>query len=131
MTSTYTVLLLEDEPLILLDLQLAAEDRGCEILSAGSCSEALALIEAADSIDVAILDVSLGAGGTCLPVAQALEGRSVPFILHSGDLDRHEEKIRELDAELIAKPAAADKVIAAAIACAANDDDSTQRLAAE
>ena len=128
----HTILLLEDEPLILMDLEFAAEDAGCRPLLAASPDEALSLIAAnAHSLTAAVLDVSLGGGRTCFAVAQELDRLDIPFILHSGDLDRHDEKIRELDAELVAKPAPAEKVIAAAIAYALGDRGDGLRLAAE
>ena len=128
-----SILLLEDEPLILLDLELAAEERGVTVHSAASCEEALSIIARnADSLTAAVLDVSLGRGSNCFPVARELDRLGVPYILHSGDLDRHDEKLRELDAELISKPACSHKVIAAAIAYAiGNGADGQDRLAAE
>lgn len=133
---SYTILLLEDEPLILMDLEHAVQDRGCTALITSSASEALKIVEAhSDELTVAVLDVSLGESRTCFAVAQELDKRSIPFILHSGDLDRHDEKIRELDAELVAKPAPADKVIAAALAYAlgegGGEGEAGDRLAAE
>ena len=114
---SHTILLLEDEPLILMDLEYAAQDQGCTPLIASNVGEALALVEDnRAAIHVAVLDVSLGEGTTCFAVAQELDRLGIPFILHSGDLDRHDEKIRELDAQLIAKPAPTDSVIAAALA---------------
>ncbi|MEM1194515.1 MAG: response regulator [Pseudomonadota bacterium] len=128
----HRILLLEDEPLILMDLECAAQDCGCTTLIAATASEALSLIAAnADDLTVAVLDVSLGGRRTCYAVAQELDRLEIPFILHSGDLDRHDERIRELDAELIAKPAPADKVITAAIAYALGDDPGRERLAAQ
>lgn len=116
MSCNYSVLLLEDEPLILMDLEFAGEDLGYKIYAATSCEEAMKALQANSRVDVAILDVSLGAGTTCVPVAQELKMRGIPFILHSGDLNRHEERVRNLNAPLISKPSAPDKVIAAAIA---------------
>ncbi|MEM7666399.1 MAG: response regulator [Pseudomonadota bacterium] len=117
MTKTYTILLLEDEPLILMDLEFAAEDLGCNVLSATTCEDAISLMQQEGvAIDVAVLDVSLGGGQTCFPLAQELDRRGIPYILHSGDLDRHNEHIRQLQAKLVAKPAAPESVIAAAIA---------------
>ncbi len=128
----HTILLLEDEPLILMDLEFAAEDLGCTPLLAASPHEALAHIKAhEDALTVAVLDVSFDGEETCFAVAQELERCAIPFILHSGDLDRHDEKVRELDAELIAKPASAEKVIAAAIASALDEDSDSVRLAAQ
>lgn len=116
MTAFCTILLLEDEPIILMDLEFAAEDHGCDAVSASSCAGALERLATFDEIDVAVLDVSLAGLETCLPVAEELGRRGIPYLLHSGDLDRHDDTIRQLDAELIAKPASAEDVIAAAIA---------------
>jgi DNA-binding NtrC family response regulator len=116
MAGICTILLLEDEPIILMDLEFAAEDHGCDAVSASSCEGALEKIAEPGGIDVAVLDVSLARGETCLPVAEELGRRGIPYLLHSGDLDRHDEQIRKLEADLIAKPASADDVIAAAIA---------------
>lgn len=118
MSGAYVILLLEDEPLIMMDLEFAAEDRGCAVLAAAAVEPALRLIADAQRIDVAVLDVSLGGEENCLPVARELERRGIPYLLHSGDLDRQEETVRQLDAPLIAKPAMADAVIAAAIEAA-------------
>ncbi len=132
MAKSYTILLLEDEPLILMDMEFAAEDLGCEVLTATNCDAAHRHIQSLGrKIDLAILDVSLGNGLTCFPVAHELERLEIPYILHSGDLDRHNERIRELDAQLIAKPASADKVIAAAIAHSQGADARSVHVTAE
>jgi len=128
----HTILLLEDEPLILMDLEYAAKDLGCTALLASNANDALELVsEHHEKLATAVLDVSLGAGATCFPVAQELDRLAIPFILHSGDWDRHDETVRTLDAKLIAKPAPAEKVIAAAVACALGDDPDFERAAAE
>lgn len=109
-----TILLVEDEPLVLMDLEIAVEDVGCDYLSARRLAEALTLAESAD-VSTAVLDVNLGGGDTCLPVAAILRQRGIPFILHSGDLDRQNELVRNLGATLVAKPASAREVIAKAM----------------
>ena len=117
MPDGFTILLLEDEPLILMDLEFAAEDAGCAVLTSTTCGDAIALLEQGDTaVDVAILDVSLGQGHTCLELAQELDKLDIPYILHSGDLDRNNELIRSLQAHLVAKPAPAQTVIETAIA---------------
>jgi DNA-binding response OmpR family regulator len=112
------ILMLEDEPLILMDLEFAAEDLGCTPLCASSVSEAMAILRGGDRVDAAVLDVTLKDGETCVPIAHALQQRGIPFLLHSGDLDRHDETVRGLDAELVAKPASAARVIARAMSFA-------------
>lgn len=116
MSDGCTILLLEDEPLILMDLEFAALDMGCRCLIATCVEQALAYLEAAAPLpNVAVLDITLQEGETCLPVARELERRGIPYLLHSGDLERRNEKIRLLDAELLPKPASSDRVIAAAL----------------
>jgi CheY-like chemotaxis protein len=115
MAGVCKILLLEDEPIILMDLEFAAEDLGCDAVPASNCAGALERLATLGGVDVAVLDVSLAGGETCLPVAEELGRLGIPYLLHSGDLDRHDERIRRLDADLIAKPASADDVIAAAI----------------
>ena len=111
-----TILLLEDEPLILMDLEFSAEDEGLRVLSASDVAGALSHIETADDgVDCAVLDVSLGDSENCLPVARALDERGIPYVIHSGDLDRQDERIRSLQALRIAKPACSRKVVSAAI----------------
>ncbi len=129
---TQSILLLEDEPLILMDLEFAAEDHGCTAWATPNCTEALAVIaEHGEALTVAVLDVSLGQGKTCFPVANELDRLGIPYILHSGDLDRHDENIRTLNAALIAKPASAPDVIAAAIAHAQTVTSDGSRLRSE
>lgn len=127
-----SLLILEDEPLILMDLEFAAQDRGCRVHSATNCAEARAVLDTkSQPIDLAILDVSLGGEETCQPIAQRLHELGIPFILHSGDLDRRDELIRSLNAPLIAKPASSEKVIGSAIAFASGRDLGDLRIAAE
>ena len=109
------VLLLEDEPMSLMDLEFAAEDCGCTASSATSVRQAMTLLDRQTGIMVGVLDVNLGGGETCEPVARELEKRGIPYILHSGDLDRQNETVRALGAMLIPKPANAHKVIRTAI----------------
>jgi hypothetical protein len=115
-----------------LDLEFAAQDAGCAVVPASNVEDALARVsELASELTVAVLDVSLGEGASCFPVAELLEQLQIPFILHSGDLDRHDEKIRTLDAELVAKPACSDTVIAVALAYAAGGRQASQQVMAE
>jgi DNA-binding response OmpR family regulator len=115
------LLLLEDEPMILMDLEAAAEDCGCGVVCATSVPGALRLLNENRGIRGAVLDVTLGGGETCLPVARELDRRGIPYILHSGDLDRQDELVRALDAVLIPKPADADRVIRVAIGAAGGE----------
>lgn len=128
---SHTLLLLEDEPVVLMDLADAAEDHGCVAHLATNVAQAMARLDScAADIDVAILDVSLGADETCLPVAHRLDAFGIPYLLYTGDLDRHDEKVRELNAQIIAKPTACEEVVAAAIAFAGPRDGRAANTAA-
>lgn len=109
-----SILLLEDEPLILMDLEFAAEDHGCNPFCASGVAKALTHIETGD-IDVAVLDVTLKGKETCVTVAEELDRRGIPYLLHSGDLNRADETVRNLGATHMPKPADASLVIETAI----------------
>jgi DNA-binding NarL/FixJ family response regulator len=77
------IIIIEDEPLIALDLQDLLVDAGFEIVGvAGKLENALALIEST-VFDAAIVDANL-AGVSSSPAATALTARGRPFILLSG-----------------------------------------------
>ena len=115
------LLILEDEPMILMDLEFAAEDCGCQVLCATGVSHAMELLQSHQTICGAVLDVNLGGGETCLPIARELDRRRIPYILHSGDLNRQNELVRDLGAVLVPKPADAQRVIRVAIETAGGE----------
>lgn len=108
------ILVLEDEPLVAMDLRLAIEDTGCTATVARSNAEALAAIEQGP-VSVAILDVTLGDGETCEPSASVLSDRGIPFLLHTGDWNRAGERLRKFGAPVITKPQSSDLVAAKAL----------------
>jgi CheY-like chemotaxis protein len=109
------ILVLDDEPLILLDLEFAVSDAGCIALTAMDPDEALELL-AGNQVATAILDVSLGRGCTCERVVRDLVARGIPYILHTGDLNRLDDMVRGLGGELVAKPTPANTVVERALA---------------
>lgn len=77
-----TVLIVEDEFLIAMDLQLLLERRGWRVLGpVGSVRDALAALHA-ELPSVALLDVNLG-HELVTPVAEFLLERGVPFAVAS------------------------------------------------
>lgn len=79
------ILIAEDQPFIALDLALAIEDAGGEVVGpAGSVEEALALLaRPARPIVGAILDVNL-VDGDCSAIVEILVDLNVPIILQTG-----------------------------------------------
>jgi len=77
------VLVVEDEPLVALDIATTLEDAGCEVVGpAATLQEALDLAEA-QTVDAAVLDGNLR-GESSHPVAALLFARSVPVIYVTG-----------------------------------------------
>lgn len=106
-----SILIVEDEPLIALDLQHACEDAGRAAIVVTSSRQAMEAI-AEGTIDGAVLDAHLGRGETCEAIAEVLRERGIPFVLNTGNLGRAEEYLRGIDAPVIRKPNAAQAVVA-------------------
>lgn len=110
-----TVLLVEDELLIALDLQATIEDAGFAV--EGPC---MTVVEAQEAIDrcgpgalaVALLDVRL-ADGTVFPAADRLHANGVPIIFHSGHADTSDLRQRYPGATICPKPSAPASLAAA------------------
>lgn len=78
-----SILVLEDEPLISMDVQQRFHDAGAQVLHAWRLEEALRLAERPD-LSAAVLDFDLGGGRDSTPVCWRLAERRVPFVFHSG-----------------------------------------------
>jgi DNA-binding response OmpR family regulator len=101
------ILLIEDEPLIALDLSASLRDAGARVVQAATVEGALAAIEA-HACSAAVLDFWLGFE-TGRAVARRLKEKRIPFLYYSG---------RALDdfttgsgAPVISKPAGAREIV--------------------
>jgi two-component system, response regulator PdtaR len=108
-----SVLIVEDEMLIALDIQMMLEDNGFQVVGpAGSVDSALRLL---DDIrpDVAVLDGNLR-GRPVVPVAQRLRSLEIPFVLSSAyDLFTFDGSEVLAGAENVQKPISEGRLIAA------------------
>ena len=77
-----SILVVEDEPLIALDITLAFEPTGASITTTNTLAHALILVEH-DGLSGAILDHSLP-DGDCCKICARLKERDLPFIIYSG-----------------------------------------------
>ena len=81
--SVLSVVVLEDEALIALDVEEALRDAGFKVLAViSSCADAHKWLET-NSPDVAVLDIELR-DGNCAAIASLLHDRNIPFVVHTG-----------------------------------------------
>ena len=104
------ILLVEDDPLIALDLAQVVAAAGADVLGpAHTVAKALSLIDSAP-IDCAVLDWRLEKE-TVLAVAERLSSAGLPFLFHTssrGNPERHYPKATILD-----KPSRPEQLVAA------------------
>jgi DNA-binding response OmpR family regulator len=79
----HSILVVEDEPLIALDVACSFETAGAQVVTAFSLDEALSLVEVRNWSG-AVLDYWLN-GQDCSPVCERLIERGIPFVMCTGD----------------------------------------------
>ncbi|MCL3882882.1 response regulator [Marivita sp. GX14005] len=79
-----SILLLEDEALIGLDLQMTLEENGYSVIGPFLTSDAAEEALGQDRPSLALLDVNLGRGETSLPLARRLRELNVPVVFLTG-----------------------------------------------
>ncbi len=94
--SGQTVLVVEDEMLILMMIEDMLTDQGASVLPAATVDQALALIEATP-FDAAMLDLNLG-GGDSYRLARVLAAKDVPFLFSTGS------SVHDLSDEFVDRP---------------------------
>jgi len=78
------ILVVEDEPLISMMLEDFLDMLGHQVAGTADCvDDALAAMQAG-GVDAAILDVNLRGGEKSWPIADALAGEGIPFVLATG-----------------------------------------------
>lgn len=95
------VLIVEDEPLVAFDTEHFLRESGFEIAgTVDRVADALALIDAAEEIDLVLLDVNL-ADGSGIDVAKAAHARGIHILFVTGNCPGD---ARALAAGCLAKP---------------------------
>ena len=77
-----TILIVEDEPLIALDIASAFEQAGAKVTTTNTLQHAVLLVEH-DGLSAAILDHALGDGDSNI-LCKRLAERQIPFVNYSG-----------------------------------------------
>lgn len=98
-----TILLVEDEALLALDLQATLEEAGATVI--GPIASLAKAIKAAREAryDAAILDIDLQ-GQSVLPAAAIIAGRGIPFLFHTAYGEDLAGAGKFADAPLCSKP---------------------------
>jgi CheY-like chemotaxis protein len=102
------ILLVEDDPLICLDLETSLAELGAMVTAASNVDKALQALDAA-ALDFAVLDFELGAE-TSEPIAKAAQARNVPFLFLSGYSEHDERFSRWPGIRVLAKPLSAARI---------------------
>ena len=103
-----SILVVEDEPLIAMDIQLLFERCGADVTAASTVKDALQLVD--EGFSLAVLDHGL-ADGQSTELYQQLRKRDVPFIIHTGYEVPEDQRHGGL---IVSKPAIEDDLRAAA-----------------
>jgi len=99
---TCNVIVIEDEPLIALDIEFAAQDAGCNVTGiARTIDEAFQMLETSEC-DGAILDANLN-GQSAKPLMDHFERTNMPYIIVSG-YSRDQLDFVTDDVVLVGKP---------------------------
>lgn len=105
------VLVVEDEPLVAMEMEMILRDLGCEVAGpAATLAEALRLAATVRGLDAAVLDINLGGQGS-FPVADLLAGLGVPVLFASGYSQLPPGRVGT--APLLRKPLARDELAVA------------------
>ena len=78
----HSILIVEDEPLIVLDMTQTLSCTQAQITSTNTLKHALILVEQ-DGLSAAILDHALGDGDSSA-LCERLNARGIPYIIYSG-----------------------------------------------
>lgn len=107
------VLVVEDEPLILMDVRDALEEAGAVTVAACTIAHAHAAV-ASGRLSAAVLDFAIGRED-CTSVAASLAGAGVPYLFTTG-LDSDDRRLRSTpQAPIITKPFSHHQIVAGLI----------------
>jgi DNA-binding response OmpR family regulator len=102
------ILVVEDEPLVALDIADACKNAGAAVIIARTLGDAMYQAETQD-LTAAVIDHALHDGVTTSDVCAKLKERDIPFIVYSG-FSKLEGACA--DGELVHKPASAAMLLA-------------------
>lgn len=111
-------LLLEDEPLIALDIEAILEGAGFDVTTVMSCADASDWLDSCRP-DIVVVDIIL-TDGPCHAIVEKLIEAHIPFIVHSGDHPSMHVGTPFAHGRWVSKPADGDELAAVALAILAS-----------
>ena len=119
------VLIVEDEPIVAMDIESALIDAGFEVL--GPVSSVAEAERHVDQADAAVLDINLS-GETSAPIAAALTHRGRRFVILSSLSQPQTDGSWNNASAWLEKPMRLDQLIAEVRQCVAVEQSTTNRL---
>jgi DNA-binding response OmpR family regulator len=107
----FLALLLEDEPLIAMDMELILQREGFDVTTVVSCEEANNWLEVRRP-DIVVVDILLR-DGPSHNIAERLIEDAIPFIVYSGDPASLHAETAFAQGRWISKPSPPDELIGA------------------
>ena len=101
------ILVVEDEPIIALDVVSGLKDAGASVIAVRTLDDALRMAQMPE-LTAAVLDHRLSEGDTS-EICERLKARNIPFVLYSGLNSIHGACSQ---GELVRKPAPAKQLVA-------------------
>ena len=106
------LLVVEDDPILLLELESILQDAGAEIVACcRNVKDGLMAVEK-NGVAAAILDVRIGRT-TIAPVARQLAKRGTPFLFYTGQVENDPALAEWSDHVVLSKPARPATIVAA------------------
>ena len=111
-----TILVVEDEPIIRMDLALGLADLGYTVLEAGDAASALRVMDDSDAISALVTDIDMPGDINGLALASEVRRRSdsCRIIVMSGGTPPAPQAMPE-NSPFLAKPLAAKDIVAALV----------------
>lgn len=109
MPESQTLLIVEDDPFIAMDMEIEFSDRGYSVVAVAPTVSAACEILKHSAPDFAILDYNLG-DNTSVPIARKLDEADIPFVYVTGRPEAVARDEEAPDAPIYSKPVNFDEI---------------------
>lgn len=123
-----TILIVEDEAIVALDLALTVEDEGGAVAGPLHRLEQALAFDALETVDAAILDVDI-ADCEVFTFARRLRDEAVPIVFHTGRPDVGHLSAEFPSARVVRKPASPPQIVGALSRALAGPSERSPKMA--